>query len=159
MTRRGALALALCLAACAGTPTVVETIEAGPLPLPLLPGLVVPDVVLPPTQPDREAASRLARDALAAALGARPVAAPAPLPVVVEDALSRGLPRVVELVVVRAETLRSGLFAPRTAIAAMRVRVVDARTGWLLGEATLLRRSRSEGLAEAVAALAAGLLA
>jgi hypothetical protein len=161
MNRRAALLVPLGLAACAGPPpTLVETIDAGTLPFPVMPGLVVPDVSLPPTQADREGATALAREALLRGIGERPMADPAPDGALLLQAQARGLPRVVRLTVVRADSVRSGLFGVTTVTAAIRIRVLDVRTGWVLGQATFQRASRSaEGVAAAITALAAGLLA
>jgi hypothetical protein len=139
---------------------VVETIDAGTMPMPVMPGLVVPDVALPPTQADRDSATALAREALLRGIGERPVAEPAPDRTLLLQAQARLLPRVVRLTVVRADSVRSGLFGVTTVSAAIRMRVIEVRTGWVTGEATFLRRSRSaEDVAAAVTALAAGLLA
>jgi len=161
MTRRGALALPLALAACAGPPvTLVEVIDAGTMPLPIGPGLIVPDVALPTTAVDREAAMAEAREALLRGIGERPRADPAPDALLVPLARAKGLARVVRMTVTRASVTRSGLFGRETAEAAIRVRVTDAATGWVSGDATFLRRSRAaETLPDAIATLAAGLLA
>jgi len=160
MNRRAALLVPLGLAACAAPATLVETIDAGTMPFPVMPGLVVPDVSLPPTQPDRDAATALAREALLRGIGERPMADPAPDGALLLQAQARLLPRVVRLTVVRADSARSGLFGVTTATAAIRMRVLEVRTGWVVGEATFRRTSRSaEDVAAAITALAAGLLA
>ena len=160
MNRRAALLVPLGLATCAAPATLVETIDAGTMPFPVMPGLVVPDISLPPTQPDRDEATALARQALLRGIGERPKADPAPDGALLLQAQALGLPRVVRLTVVRADSVRSGLFGVTTVTAAIRMRVLEVRTGWVAGEATFRRTSRSaEDVAAAITALAAGLLA
>jgi len=160
MRRRAALLLPLGVAACAAPAAFVETRDSGTMPLPVMPGLVVPEVALPLTLPDRDSTTALAQEALRRAIGERPAADPAPDGALLLQAAARGLPRVVRLSVVHAETVPGGLFGAATVTVAIRLRVLEVRTGWVVGEATFRRTSRSgEDIAAAIEALAAGLLA
>jgi hypothetical protein len=161
MRRRFVLAAPLAASACAIPPTVVEVIDSGTMPMPVMPGLVVPAVSLPTTQPDRDEATAIAREGLKTGIGERPVSDPGPDWALVNQARTRGLPRVVQLTVVRASRTRVGLFGRTTIDTAIRMRVLDVRTGWVQGDATFLRRTSrgTQDLAAEVAALAAGLLA
>ncbi|WP_144184818.1 hypothetical protein [Elioraea rosea] len=161
MRRRLLLVAPLAASACAIQPTVVEVIDSGTMPFPVMPGLVVPAVSLPPTQSDRDEATAIAREGLRTGIGERPVADPASDAALVAQARARGLPRVVQLTVVRASRTRVGLFGRTTIDTAIRMRVLDVRTGWAQGDATFLRRTTrgTEDLAAEVAALAASLLA
>ncbi len=161
MRRRLLLLAPLAASACAVPPTVVEVIDSGTMPMPVMPGLVVPDVSLPTTQVDRDAATVIAREGLKTGIGERPAADPASDWALVSQARARGLPRVVQLTVVRGSRTRTGLFGRTTIDTAIRMRVLDVRTGWVQGDATFLRRTTrgTDDLAAEVAALAASLLA
>jgi len=165
MRRRSLLvsgfSLPAALAGCTSPPaTVVEVVDSGSIRFPLTPALIVPAVALPPSLAEREERTALADTALRAGIGERPIAAPAPDSTLIANARSRGLPRVVLLTVVDARRYRTGAFAPVTVAAAIRVRVLDTRLGWAVGQATFERRERGgQDIASAITALAAGLLA
>jgi hypothetical protein len=161
--RRAFLALALpaAAAACASPgPTLVETIDGGTIRFPVTPALIVPAAILPATLPDREERTTLSLAALRAAIGERPTAEPAPDAVLLATARDRGLPRVVQMTVLRATRYRSGAFAPITTEVVIRLRVLSTATGWMEGNSTFQRRTHgTEDIAAEITALAASLLA
>jgi hypothetical protein len=163
MRRRALLALALpaAVTACAGAPaTVVEVIDTGTMRFPVTPALIVPAVSLPATLADREERTAEALAALRVAIGERPSADPAGDGALLAIARGRGLPRVVQMTVVRAIRYRSGALSPITTEVAIRLRVLSTATGWMEGLSTFQRRShRTDDVSGEITALAASLLA